>query len=207
MPETYHREELRIALDTRHEAHYLPPPPQPGAKVLDVGCGSGQTLIALGDEDRVSFFGLDPDLGAVQAGKSLTKRVHFVCGRAERLPYRNAYFDQVIARVSLPYVRIVPALREIRRVLKTGGTVWLMLHSWSMRLSWLRNSSFKEKIFAGYIVPNSLLFHAFGVQVPFLGYQETFQTNWGMRRALKKCGFDEIAISRGKYFVITAVAC
>lgn len=204
MTEEYHRRELAIALDPGHEAHYLPPKPPAGTRVLDIGCGAGQVLIAIGADCRC--FGLDPDFSAVSIGRSLTGAVRFTCGRAENLPYHYASFDVVVARLSLPYVGIVPALSEIRRVLKPGGSVWLMLHSWSLRLSWLRGSNWRQKVFGAYVLANSLLFHVTQRQVSFFGHQETFQTIYGMRRALEKCGFESVAISRGRYFVITAVA-
>jgi ubiquinone/menaquinone biosynthesis C-methylase UbiE len=94
-----------------------------GARVLDVGCGEGQLLISNCD-DRCSF-GLDIDLSVLQLGKTRTKNVAFVCGRAEALPFRDGSFDFVIARVSLPYTDIQKSLREIGRTLKAGGLLWV----------------------------------------------------------------------------------
>src|SRR5262249_18921537 len=119
MSEAYHRGELAVALDPSHPSHILPPPLEARQLVLDVGCGAGQTLIAA-YPDRVSF-GLDIDRAALKLGRSLTDRVHFVCARAEALPWPDNSFDLVTARVSLAYTDIGRSLQEIRRVLKSGG--------------------------------------------------------------------------------------
>src|SRR6185503_6041802 len=102
--EQYHRNELRIALDPNHPAHVLPPALPRAHRVLDIGCGAGQTLVAV-YPDRVSF-GLDMDIEALKLGKSIAKGVNFVCGKAEALPWPDGHFDIVIARVSLNYSNI-----------------------------------------------------------------------------------------------------
>ena len=85
MSDDYHLEELRIARDATHPRHLLPPEVSAGARVLDIGCGAGQTLIAAYPE-RITY-GLDPDLSALRLGKLQTQSMRFVCGQAEALPY------------------------------------------------------------------------------------------------------------------------
>ena len=98
--------------------------------VVEIGCGAGQTLIAAYN-NRVTF-GLDVDPGALRLGRSLTQNVRFVCGKAEALPYGDEQFDLVLARGSVPYFNIPASLREMRRVLRPGGTVWMTLHPVAM---------------------------------------------------------------------------
>lgn len=107
MSEHYHRAELKIALDPSQPDHLVPPPLPRSERVLDIGCGAGQTLIAA-YSDRVSF-GLDIDLDVLKLGRSLTDDVCFVCGKAESLPWPSGQFDMVIARVSLPYTSGSPS--------------------------------------------------------------------------------------------------
>jgi ubiquinone/menaquinone biosynthesis C-methylase UbiE len=126
MSEHYHLAELRIALDPSHPAHLLPPALPRSQKVLDIGCGAGQTLFAV-YADRVSF-GLDIDFDALKLGRSLTGNVCFVCGRAEFLPFSHNYFDMIMSRVALPYTNISASLKEIHRVLRRGGQLWMTLH-------------------------------------------------------------------------------
>ena len=204
MSEQYHRTELEIALNPEHPAHILPPALPPAQRVLDIGCGAGQTLIAA-YPDRISF-GLDVDMEALGLGRSLTDRVRFVCGRAELLPYEREQFDFVLARVSLAYTNISAALKEIHRVLKGNGGVWMTLHPFSFSWNQAKGSNWKGRIFFGYIVLNSMHLHLAQRQFPFLGRYESFQTEKGITRALRRSGFHSISITRpgGRHFLVTA---
>ena len=202
MSEDYHREELKIALDPSHPAHILPPPLPCSRRVLDIGCGAGQTLIAA-YPDRVSF-GLDVDLDALKLGRSFSDRVCFVCGKAESLPWPNEQFDMVIARVSLCHTDISASLKEIHRVLSKGGELWITLVPFSYSWRKAKSSNYRGRIFFAYIVLNSICFHFTQKQFPFLGRYESFQTERGISQALVKNGFDGISISRGKHFLVTA---
>ena len=205
MSEHIHRAELKIALDPSHPAHLLPPPLPRSERVLDIGCGAGQTLIAA-YSDRVSFC-LDIDLVALKLGRSFTDHVCFVCGKAESLPWPNGPFDMVIARVSLPYTNISTSLKEIHRVLRKGGGLWMTLHPFSIPWRQAKASNYKGWIFFAYIVLNSALFHFMQKQFPFLGRYESFQTQRGISQALLKSGFQGISIGRGKHFLVTARSC
>ena len=200
--DNYHLDELKIALDPNDPRHILPPRLPPGQKVLDVGCGAGQSLIAA-YPDRVSF-GIDIDLDALKTAKSFSSRIALANAVAEALPFRNHQFDFVFARVALPYTRILTALKEIRRVLKPEGSVWLALHPFQVPWRHARHSNLKGKLWFAYIFLNSLAFHLFQRQFPLKGKQESFQTERGMRRALERCGFTGIRFARGKHFVVTA---
>lgn len=200
----YHLQELVIALDAHHPKHFLPPALAPARRILDIGCGAGQTLIAA-YPDRVSF-GVDVDFEALDLGQSLTDRVRFAHARAEALPYAGHQFDMVIARVSLPYMNIRAALGEAHRVLKTGGDLWATLHPASMAWERARDGGFKSKLFFLYVLANSLAFRLFDRQFFFFGRCESFQTVAGIRRALKRAGFTAISIVTGPNFFITAKA-
>jgi SAM-dependent methyltransferase len=202
-PGDYHLAELKIALDRGDPAHSLPPPMPVACRILDVGCGAGQTLIAA-YPDRISF-GLDIDCAALKLGRSLTDRVCFACGAIEALPYREAQFDLVVARVSLPYTNLAASLGEIRRVLKTGGRIWMTLHDFSLVWNQAKRSGLRGAVFFAYILLNSALFHFTGRQFPFLGRYESFQTERGIIRALRRNRFDGISIARrGGIFQVTA---
>jgi SAM-dependent methyltransferase len=94
-----------------------------GARVLDAGCGSGRTLQDLSAYGEVSGIELS-ELAAEHArGRGLGEvRV----GRVEELPWEDHSFDLVTC---LDVLEHTPddraALRELRRVTKTGG--WLLL--------------------------------------------------------------------------------
>lgn len=192
----YHINELEVARDPNHPSHVVPPPLAPDKRVLDIGCGAGQTLIAV-YPDRVSF-GLDIDHGALKLGRTLTNDVRFVCGTANHLPYRGDSFDMVVARVSLIYSNLPVALGEIRRVLSKGGEVWITLHPFRVAWKHARGNNWKGWIFFGYILLNSALFHLVQKQFPLMGRYESFQTRRGLYRSLRKNGFEHISITTGK---------
>jgi ubiquinone/menaquinone biosynthesis C-methylase UbiE len=204
LSEAYHLGELRIAQDPDHPSHILPPPVPAGTRVLDVGCGAGQTLAVAYPE--LESFGLDVDLSAMTLGLRLAPNVRFTAGRAEQLPFGDAQFDLVIARVSLAYTNIPESLKEIHRVLKPGGKLWLTLHSFSVPWASVKGSNWKGKVFFSYIVLNSLSLHFLGRVVSLFGRYESFQTEGGIKRLLERAGFTEITVERGRHFLVTAAS-
>ena len=202
--EAYHRGELAISLDTAHAAHILPPTAPTGARILDIGCGAGQTLIAA-YPDRTAF-GIDVDHSALALGRQWTDHVCFVQGRAESLPLPGAQFDLVISRTSLCYTDLKRSLPEAHRVLRPGGRLWITLHPFGIAWRQVRLASPRSWLYFTYVLLNSALFHYFGHQVRWFGRYESFQTEAGMRRALERCGFAEVRITQGRHFVMEAKA-
>jgi len=202
LSEAYHLGELRIAQDPLHPSHILPPPVPSGTSVLDVGCGAGQTLAIA--YPNLESFGIDVDLEALLLGQRIAPNVRFISGRAEQLPFRDAQFDLVIARVSLAYTNVRQSLKEINRVLTPGGRLWITLHSFSVPWASAKASNWKGKIFFAYIVLNSLSLHFLGRVTSFFGRYESFQTERGIILLLERTGFEEIVIERARHFVVTA---
>ncbi len=207
---SYHLEELQIALRADDERRLLPAAFKDSRRALDVGCGGGQTLIALGLNDAFCC-GIDVDINAVRLGKHLNDRNHFVCGFGEQLPFADRQFDLVICRVALPYMHIPKAVAEMYRVLIPGGQIWLVLHSWGMtkdRLKFsLNRRNWKDLIYCSYLIANGLALHCFGRQLRFpfnTSRCESFQTNHGIYRVLSISGFRNICIHRDRFFVVTA---
>ncbi|WP_312457027.1 methyltransferase domain-containing protein [Pseudescherichia sp.] len=103
----------------------------PQAHVLDVGCGGGHaSFTAAAAVGQVTAYDLSSDmLGVVAAAakeKGLTN-INTQQGYAESLPFADSTFDVVISRYSAHHWQDLGlALREIKRVLKPGGTVFLM---------------------------------------------------------------------------------
>lgn len=104
----------------------------PGSRVLDLGCGPGES--AFGMIDRVPGLrvtGLDLSGSMIRCAKlrqrSLGARaseVEFIEGDAVRLPFADASFDAVVGH---SFLYLVPdamrVLREAARVLRPGGRV------------------------------------------------------------------------------------
>jgi|CZKX01.1.fsa_nt_gi SAM-dependent methyltransferase len=204
MSSQYHLYELEVAQNRSHPAHILPPPSAPSERVLDIGCGAGQTLIAA-YPDRISF-GIDIDIEALKLGSSLTTEVFFTCGRAELLPYAGEQFDLVVSRIALPYTNIEASLKEIRRVLRPGGRLWITLFPFSYEWNSAKARHSVRKLFFVYVLVNSLSFHLFQKQFSVFGRHESFQTERGIVRALRRTGFGQISITRNRHFLVTALA-
>jgi ubiquinone/menaquinone biosynthesis C-methylase UbiE len=210
-PHNYHLDELRIATTAGHSRRILPPITKADRRVLDVGCGAGQTLIATNFEPGTTVIGLDIDQSALSLGTQLDKRISFVCARGESLPFQTEYFDFVFSRVALPYMNMHETLFEICRVLKRGGRVWLVLHPFSMVFKETFDALYRLRIRRAvvclYVIANGMLLHSLGKEfhLPFRkDYYESFQTISGIRKLLRKVGFDDIQAERNGFFVATA---
>lgn len=98
---------------------------QPGDAVLDAGCGSGHWAVAFAGRGlRVSGIDLSPEMIRLAAERADAAQVaiDWRIGDLAALPFPDAAFDAVQARVALQFVPNVPAaLRELRRVLRPGG--------------------------------------------------------------------------------------
>lgn len=209
--DNYHLNELCIAKTAGHPQRILPPVLKGDLRILDLGCGAGQTLIATKFEPGATIIGLDVDESALSLGRQLDKTISFVCARAESLPFQNEYFDFVFSRVAVPYMHVHQSLAEIWRVLKRGGRIWLVLHPYSMvlkeSLGALRRLQIRRVIVCLYVIANGIALNSLGKEfhLPFRkDYYESFQTINGIRKLLRKIGFDEITAEQNGFFVATA---
>ena len=207
----YHRLELSIASDPHDPRRVMPVVEQRHRRILDVGCGAGQTLIGSNLSEKVLAVGLDVDHSALALGKQLNTVIHFVSGRGEALPFENETFDLVTCRVSLPYMHVSRALSEMARVTAVGGDLWLVLHPFSMTAKELGTTlagfQIKASLYRLWVLINGLMLNTLGRQSHWPGDSnryETWQTGTGMKRALLAAGFDQIRIDRGNHYVVTA---
>jgi demethylmenaquinone methyltransferase / 2-methoxy-6-polyprenyl-1,4-benzoquinol methylase len=101
-----------------------------GGRVLDVACGTGDLSFALAREGRAEVVGLDfcrPMLEiarrkAAGNGANGAGAIPFVEGDALRLPFADESFDAVTIAFGLRNLAgVAEGLRELRRVLKSGG--------------------------------------------------------------------------------------
>lgn len=97
-----------------------------GQKLLDFGCGKGESSVVFGKIGYEVFgFDLSPNNISIAADLArkyeMTGSTHFSVSPAEKLDYPTDYFDLVVGTDILHHVDIRGALEESLRVLKKGG--------------------------------------------------------------------------------------
>lgn len=97
----------------------------PGWRALDVGCGPGALTARLVERLGVgSVCAVDPSGPFVAAARTRFPDLDVRQGRAEELPWPDDSFDLAVAALVVHFMRDpVAGLREMRRVVRAGGTV------------------------------------------------------------------------------------
>jgi len=103
-------------------------------KVLDLGCGAGRNLIYL-LEKGFDVYGIDYAPEGLRIIKSRLKKEKRKCSLKlsnvfNNLPYENNFFDAMISVQVLQHGKInkiKSAIKEIERVLKPGGLLFITL--------------------------------------------------------------------------------
>jgi ubiquinone/menaquinone biosynthesis C-methylase UbiE len=101
-----------------------------GARVLDVGCGDAGALIAFAEKGAqcagIECFDTSLERGRLRAADHGVE-VDLRKGVAESIPFPDASFDLVMLDNVLEHVTDRPGtLREVRRVLKPGGLLYMV---------------------------------------------------------------------------------
>lgn len=116
--------------------------PAPGERVLDVATGPGVVALAaaarVGPGGRVVATDLAPEWGAILAERAAAAglvNVTFRAMGAEALDLPDASFDVAVCQFGLMFVPDpVRALREMRRVLRPGGRIGVVVWSTADRV-------------------------------------------------------------------------
>ncbi len=104
-----------------------------GEKILDLGCGLGQTSLKLA-KIGYEVYGVDISPNSIKWAKKITyqygfeDKIHFSVGIAEKLDFPDEYFDYVYGVDILHHIEIDQTIDEVWRVLKTGGKAFFREH-------------------------------------------------------------------------------
>jgi SAM-dependent methyltransferase len=95
----------------------------PGIRALDLGCGTGISTLPL-IEYGTTVVGVDPDPAMLRiAERKLGGKAALIEAHAEALPFEDESFDLVLAAQSAHFFTEPDATREVRRILRIGGSV------------------------------------------------------------------------------------
>lgn len=189
----YHLRELEIAKDSSDPRNVLPQLRESDQTILDIGCGIGQTLIALDCLDRTCI-GVDVDQAALEYGRENFPEIEFIQADAQAIPLDDQSVDLLFSRVALPYTNIPQVVTEIGRLLKPNGRAWMTFHSLNMAkgfwASALVNRDAKDLLHKTYVVMNGFIFKYTGRLLPFVNKSyESWQDVDAMVRYLQRRGF------------------
>jgi Methylase involved in ubiquinone/menaquinone biosynthesis len=95
---------------------------QSGARVLDMGCGEGDTVALLKDEYGFEAIGIDTSSKLIAKGKKRREGIDLRCMEAHALEFESFEFDAVFMECSLSVFRLQEdAVFEAYCLLKPGG--------------------------------------------------------------------------------------
>jgi SAM-dependent methyltransferase len=98
-----------------------------GRRVLDVGCGTGRAAAALADRgSRVWGVEPEPEMAALARERLSTVKV----APAERLPFKDGWFDRVLMWLVIHLVDRPQAFAEAARVLAPDGRLAIATFHW-----------------------------------------------------------------------------
>lgn len=92
-----------------------------GQRVLDVGCGTGRFAARLADIERAKVWGVDREPKMIEAANARGTRAQFKVAVAERLPFKDGWFDRVTAQLVVHHLDRARAFPELRRMLAPSG--------------------------------------------------------------------------------------
>jgi ubiquinone/menaquinone biosynthesis C-methylase UbiE len=110
-------------------------------KILDVACGTGLNFPMFPTTSEITAIDLSPRMLEIaqQKAKGLNLSVQINVMDAQRLEFPDGSFDTVTSSLSTcTFPDAIQALREMKRVCRTGGLVLLLEHGHSS-MTWLAN--------------------------------------------------------------------
>jgi len=165
---------LSPLLDRVEYLHTIPHKRGEGCKILDIGCGSGDKLVAF-QARGWEVYGLDISSTHIETAKRLLPKGTFFCSELGSADLPSDYFDSVrIDNVLEHLFDPIEVLMVIHRILKPGGKLLIYVP---------RGNSFTMKYRPTCSVNSWVPFHL------------SLFTEDTIRMALKKVGFSRVEIN------------
>ncbi len=171
-----------------------------GAKVLDVACGTGASLLPAAQQIGAHGFAVGVDLAGMmldRARQEIEQRhlsnTHLICMNAINLAFPNCVFDAVLCGFALSYFSLPAlAIEEFSRVLRAQGCLGVMLSEgwwWQDDDRWQWHTALIESL---------------GIRVEYRPRQ--FPTANDLALALTRGHFDGVSIVSERYDLVFADA-
>lgn len=120
-------------------------------KVLDLGCGSGRHLVYLA-KNGFKMYGIDIAKAGVNITRKWLKKNQLTAELKrgniyKTLPYKNNFFDAVISTNAIHHAKIVDirhTIKEIERILKPSGLIFINCRRRKFRKKWLKKGTMEN---------------------------------------------------------------
>jgi demethylmenaquinone methyltransferase / 2-methoxy-6-polyprenyl-1,4-benzoquinol methylase len=117
---------MTMGLDQRWRRATVAAVVQPGDRVLDACCGTGDLAVAA-LEGGATVTGLDFSERMLERARHKSDEIEWVQGDAEKLPFEDASFDAATVGFGVRNLAdLERGLAELRRVLRPGGRVAIL---------------------------------------------------------------------------------
>jgi demethylmenaquinone methyltransferase/2-methoxy-6-polyprenyl-1,4-benzoquinol methylase len=118
---------MTVGLDQRWRAETVRETVQPGDRVLDACCGTGDLAVAARAAGAASVVGLDFSEAMLERARRKAPDLAFIQGDALALPFQDASFDVAVVGFGIRNVSdLEQGVRELRRVLRPDGRLGIL---------------------------------------------------------------------------------
>jgi ubiquinone/menaquinone biosynthesis C-methylase UbiE len=103
---------------------------RPGDRVLEVGCGTGNYIVALASLGDCTCWGVEPSAEMLSHARERSTAVQFQAGSADRLGVPAGCFDLLFSVDVVHHLPDLPAyFQEAHRALRSGGCLYTVTDS------------------------------------------------------------------------------
>ncbi|MCL2299126.1 MAG: methyltransferase domain-containing protein [Firmicutes bacterium] len=100
---------------------------QPGAAVLDVGCGTGALLRRIAGTADITGYGVDVEENMIAQAQKQCPEMQFAIAPCDQLPFEDQSFDAVVACMAYHHFDNKAGFaQEAARVLRPGGVLYIV---------------------------------------------------------------------------------
>jgi ubiquinone/menaquinone biosynthesis C-methylase UbiE len=174
--------------------------PSAGARVLDVGTGTGVAaeLASTTVGPKGGVVGIDVSTGMLEVARRVRPTVPVVAAEAIDLPFRDGTFEVTLGNFVLAhFTKVETALFDILRVLRPGGR--LGLTAWADGPDDLQNAWYE---LVRSVVPQEMLEPALGRAAP---WHERFRQRAAIEEALIDAGLRHVRTETRRYRFVYAL--